>query len=60
MLKRRNTTPQTFRAKMDALRKARAEEAEIKELELSTVRKELRELLTTREEAVLVLMWGWL
>jgi hypothetical protein len=60
LLKRRNTTPQAFRAKMDALRNARAEEAELKASQLSKVRKELRELLTTREEAALVLMWGWL
>lgn len=58
LLKRSNTTPQAFRAKMDALRKARAEEAELMKLQLSEVRKELRELLTTREEAALVLMRG--
>ena len=59
LVERRNTTPQAFRAKMDALRKERAEEAELEKSELSKVRNELRELLTTREEAALVLR-GWL
>jgi len=55
LVERSNTTPQAFRVKMDALRNARAEEAELKKSELSKVRNELRELLTTREEAALVL-----
>jgi len=60
LLERKNTSPQAFRVKMDALRKAKAEEAELKALELSEVRKELRELLTIRQQAALALMWGWL
>jgi 3-methyladenine DNA glycosylase/8-oxoguanine DNA glycosylase len=57
---RKNTTQQAFKVKMDALRKARAEEAELRRSGLFKVRQELRELLTTREEAALVLMRGWL
>jgi hypothetical protein len=55
LIERSNTTPQAFRAKMDKLRKLRVEEADFKKSELSKVRNELRELLTTREEAALVL-----
>lgn len=52
---RNSTTPQAFRLKMDALRKARGEEAELKR-QLFETRRELRELLTPRQEAALVLM----
>jgi hypothetical protein len=55
LVERKNTTPEAFRRKMAALRKARSEEAEFKR-QLSEVRRELREMLTTRQEAALVLM----
>ncbi len=58
LVERKNTTPQAFRRKMDALRKARSKEAEL-ERQLSEARRELREILTTRQEAALVLK-GWL
>lgn len=58
LVENKNTTPEQFRRKMDALRKARREEAEIKR-RLSEAQQELRELLTTRQEAALVLM-NWL
>ena len=58
LVENRNTTPEQFRRKMDALRKARGEDAEIKR-QLSEAQQELRELLTTRQEAALVLM-NWL
>lgn len=58
LVERENTTPEAFRRKMDALRKARSKEAEI-EGQLSDVHRELREILTTRQEAALVLM-KWL
>ncbi len=54
LVERKNTTPQAFRRKMDALRKARSKEAEL-ERQLSEARRELREILTTRQEAALVL-----
>lgn len=57
-LERQNTTPQAFRRKMADLRKARARETEV-ERPLAEARRELREILTTRQEAVLVLL-GWL
>ncbi len=62
LVEKKNTTPQAFRRKMVALRKARSEEAELdRQLaearrELSEARRELREMLTTRQEAALVLM----
>jgi DNA repair exonuclease SbcCD ATPase subunit len=53
-----NTTPEQFRKTMDALRKARKEEEQIKR-QLDEARKELREGLTPRQETALVLM-RWL
>ena len=58
LVENNNTTPEQFRSKMDALRKARKEEDQIKK-QLAEAQKELRELLTTRQEAALVLM-KWL
>lgn len=58
LLGRNSTTPQAFRLKMDALRKARSEEAELRR-QLSEVQRELREMLTPRQEAALALM-KWL
>ena len=58
LVERKNTTPEAFRRKMAALRKARSEEAELKR-QLTEARRELREVLTTRQEAALVLMY-WL
>ena len=55
LVERRNTTPQAFRRKMAALRKARSERAELKR-QLAEARRELREILTTRQAAALVLM----
>ncbi len=55
LVERKNTTPQAFRRKMDALRKARSEESELKR-QLSEARRELCDILTTRQEAALVLM----
>lgn len=62
LLDKKNATPEQFKQKMDALRKARiAEEPEEqrREKEFKEAKQELREGLTTRQEAVLVLM-GWL
>jgi hypothetical protein len=54
------TTQEQFRRTINALRKARREEAEGKtQLQLSEAREELRKVLTTRQEAALVLM-RWL
>lgn len=58
LIGRNSTPPQAFRLKMDALRKARGEEVELNR-QLSEVRRELREMLTPRQEAALVLM-KWL
>ena len=58
LVENNNTTPEQFRRKMDALLKARKEEEHI-ERQLAEAQKELRELLTTRQEAALVLM-NWL
>jgi len=58
LLVKKSTTPQEFRRKIAALRKARSKEAEIQK-QLAEARRELREILTTRQEAVLVLL-GWL
>ena len=58
LVERKNTTPGQFRRTMAALRKARREEAEI-ERNLAEAREELREGLTPRDEAALVLM-KWL
>lgn len=58
LLENDNTTTEQFRCQMDALRKARKEEDQI-EKKLSEAKKELRELLTPRQEAALVLM-NWL
>jgi len=46
-----------FRRKIAALRKARGKEAEIRK-QLAEARRELREILTTRQEAILVLLDG--
>ncbi len=56
------TKAKEFKRKMDALRKSRSKEEpekKKKKEELSKARQELREVLTTRQEAPLVLM-GWL
>ena len=58
LVERKSTTPEQFRRKMDALRKARKEEDQIRK-QLSEAQQELCELLTTRQEAALVLM-KWL
>ena len=58
LLEKKGTTPQVFRRKIAALRKARSKEAEIQK-QLAEARRELSEGLTTRQEAVLVLK-GWL
>jgi len=58
LMGRNSTTPEAFRLKMDALRKARSEEAELRR-QLSEVQRELREMLTPRQEAALALM-KWL
>ena len=58
LVENNNTTPQQFKQTMDALRKARKEEAQIKR-QLAETQKELREILTSRQEAALVLM-NWL
>jgi len=58
LVENNNTAPEQFRRKMDALRKARSKEAEI-ERQLAEAQEELREVLTTRQEAALVLM-KWL
>jgi len=54
LLEKKDTTPEVFRRKVAALRKARSKEAEIQK-QLAEARRELREILTTRQEAVLVL-----
>ena len=58
LLEKKSTTPEVFRRKVAALRKARSEQAEIQK-QLAEARRELREILTTRQEAILVLK-GWL
>jgi len=58
LLEKKDTSPQVFRRKVTALRKARSEQAEIRK-QLVKARRELREILTTRQEAILVLL-GWL
>jgi len=58
LLEKKDTPPEVFRRKVAALRKARSKEAEIQK-QLAEARRELREILTTRQEAVLVLL-GWL
>ncbi len=55
LVESKDVAPGTLRRTMDALRKARGEEAEI-ERRLAEARRELREILTTRQEAALVLM----
>lgn len=59
LLRRPNTTPQTLKRKMAELRRARREEAEI-DKQLAEARRQLCEMLTTRQEAALVLMHLWL
>ena len=58
LLEKKDTPMEVFRRKVDALRKARSKEAEIQK-QLAEARRELRKILTTRQEAVLVLL-GWL
>ena len=62
LVQTKNTTAEEFNLKMDALRKIRSRletEKKKKKEELSKAIKELRKVLTTRQEAALVLM-GWL
>jgi hypothetical protein len=58
LVENNNTTSEQLRRKMDDLRKAKKEEDQI-ERKLAEAQKELRELLTPRQEAALVLM-NWL
>ena len=58
LLQRESTTPEALKIKINALREARKKEAKIKE-QWAESKRELRELLTPRQEAVLVLM-SWL
>ena len=53
------TTDEQFKRQMAALRDSRKKQAGL-EKELSEARQELRKVLTTREEAALVLIKGWL
>ena len=55
LVEKKNTTPEEFKSKMAALRKARSADAELRR-QLFEARRELREVLTIRQEAVLVLM----
>ncbi len=55
LVEKKNTAPEAFRRKMAALRKARSKEAQLQQ-QLAEAQKELREILTTRQEAALVLM----
>jgi hypothetical protein len=55
LVERENVAPGTLKRTMEALRKARRNEAET-EKQLAEARNELREVLTTRQEAALVLM----
>ena len=54
LLGKKNTTAEEFKQKMDALRKSRSKQKELKK-QLSEAREELREGLTTRQEASLIL-----
>jgi len=58
LVEKKDTTPVQFRRAMDALRKARREEAEIKK-QMSEAQQELRKVLSTRQKAALVLQ-KWL
>jgi len=58
LVDKKNTTSEEFTRKMAALRESRSA-LEKQKSQLAEARRELRELLTTRQEAVLVLM-GWL
>jgi hypothetical protein len=58
LVDKKNATTEQFRHKMDALRKRRIEQEELKR-QYTEAQRELREVLTTRQEAILVLM-GWL
>jgi hypothetical protein len=58
LVDRRSAAPQEFTRKIAALRKSRSRQVEL-ERHLSEARQELRAVLTTRQEAALVLM-GWL
>ncbi len=59
LVERKNAAPGTLRRTMDALRKARREEGAKLETQLSEARRELHGVLTTRQEAALVLMNGF-
>lgn len=60
LLDRKDVAPGTLKRTMEALRKARREEAQIQiQSQLAEARRELREGVTTRQEAALVLM-NWL
>lgn len=60
LVDRRSAAAQEFTRKMAALRKSRSRQVEL-ERQLSEARQELREVLTTRQEAALVLkVSGWL
>lgn len=58
LVERKDTTPEQFRRKMNALRKARSEEDQIKK-QLFEAQNELRKVLTIRQKAALVLQ-RWL
>jgi hypothetical protein len=58
LLGKKDAPPDLLNRKITALRRARSKEAEIQK-QLAEARRELREGLTTRQEAVLVLL-GWL
>lgn len=58
LVDKKNVKAGEFKKKMDALRESRKKQEQLKK-QLSDARKELREVLTTRQEAALVLM-GWL
>ena len=58
LVENNNTTTEQFRSTMGALRKARKEEDQIRK-QLAEAQKELCEILTTRQEATLILM-NWL
>ena len=60
LLENKNTRTEEFKEKMDALRKSRIKQRELKR-QLSNARQELREVLTPRQEAALELwLYGWL
>ncbi|OHB79639.1 MAG: hypothetical protein A2Z25_00495 [Planctomycetes bacterium RBG_16_55_9] len=58
LIDKKDTTSEQYRRKIEALRKSRLELAKIKR-QYAEAKQELRKVLTTRQEAALVLM-GWL